>query len=595
MYEKFFSFKERPFKLVPNPAYLFLSKSHQEAMAHLVYAAGAGDGFLEITGEVGTGKTTLCRAFLDRLDSRTEAAYIFNPVLDSLGLLKAINDEFGISSEPDSRKALLDILNRFLIATKSGGRDAVLVIDEAQNLSPEVLEQIRLISNLETTRDKLLQIVLIGQPELREMLDSRELRQLRQRITLSCRLAPLDRDETESYIRHRIRVASGRTDDLFTQRAIRIIHRYSGGIPRLINMACDRSLLMAYSFDKAVVDGKVAEDASLELGNRSLPVRPARFGGFGWVTAVLAVLVIGMAALLAVPRIRHLVRQETISAGDREQAEAGSLPRTYPIDRAVLATGPEAKTAPPKALPEKGAPVTSLSRFLRSRAESATRESAFRSVLSLWEPDAALIIPAEQIVDNRLYFTMLFRRHGFSFYRIDNDLDRVLRLNLPAILEFRAPENGRQAFLGLVRIDGQGRPVFSAGGGGEILVPGDRGASLPFWSGAAYIPWRNFFSITGEFPGHTPSESLISLKLLLKDIGFSGIDLSPRYDEATRNAVAQVQRKHNLPVDGVVGSMTKIALYNEIDSLNIPHLTPRFPENTDGTIGRSTRVEEAVQ
>jgi general secretion pathway protein A len=594
MYEKFFSFKERPFKLVPNPAYLFLSKSHQEAMAHLVYAAGAGDGFLDITGEVGTGKTTLCRAFLDRLDSRTEAAYIFNPVPNSLGLLKAINDEFGISSEPDSQKALLDILNRFLIAAKSDGRDVVLVIDEAQNLSTEVLEQIRLISNLETSLDKLLQIVLVGQPELREMLDSRELRQLRQRITLSCRLVPLDRDETEAYIRHRIRIASGRTDDLFTQKAIRTIHRYSGGIPRLINIACDRSLLMAYSFDKAVVDGKVAEDASLELGNRPLPVRSARFGGLGWVTAVLAVLTIGMAAVLAVPRIRHLVRQETISTGDREQAEAGPLPRTYPIDRAVLATELEKKRRLPETSPEQAPPATSLGRFLQTRSESATRESAFRSVLALWEPDAALIAPAEPIVDDRLYFTMLFRRHGFSFYRIDDDLDLVLRLNLPAILEFRAPESGRQAFLGLVRIDGQGRPVFSTGGGEEILVPGDRGAALPFWSGAAYIPWRNFFSITGEFPGHPPSESLISLKLLLKDIGFSRIDLSPRYDEATRNAVARIQRKHHLPVDGVVGSLTKITLYNEIDSLNIPHLTPRSPESTDGTIGRSPRAKRAV-
>ncbi|MEZ4567337.1 MAG: AAA family ATPase [Desulfobacterales bacterium] len=208
MYTQFFGFKERPFKLVPDPDYLFLGKTHEEALAHLRYAVGQGEGFVEIIGEIGTGKTMLCRTFLEGLGPDVESAYIFNPRLDALDLLKAVNDEFGISAAHDSIKALVDELNTFLIEKKAAGRSVVLVIDEAQNLSRDVLEQIRLLSNLETTKDKLLQIVLAGQPELGVMLDSYDLRQLGQRISLSCRLSPLTYAETKAYIAHRVGVAA---------------------------------------------------------------------------------------------------------------------------------------------------------------------------------------------------------------------------------------------------------------------------------------------------------------------------------------------------------------------------------------------------
>ena len=176
MYQRFFDLRERPFKLVPNPAYLFLSRCHEEALAHLTYAVTQGDGFVTVIGEVGTGKTTLCRTFLESLDEQVEAAFIFNPKLDALQLLKSINDELGIDSTPDNTKDLIDRLNRFLIAQRAAGKSVILVIDEAQNLSKEVLEQLRLLSNLETTADKLLQILLVGQPELAEVLDAHDMR-----------------------------------------------------------------------------------------------------------------------------------------------------------------------------------------------------------------------------------------------------------------------------------------------------------------------------------------------------------------------------------------------------------------------------------
>jgi len=208
MYNAFFGFRERPFQLVPNPAYLFLSKCHEEALAHLIYAISHGDGFVEITGEVGTGKTTLCRVFLEHLDDSTEAAYIINPKLNAVQLLKVINDEFDIDSGPDTIKELIDGLNGFLLQKRKEGKTVLLLIDEAQNLNQEVLEQLRLLSNLETNTKKLLQIILVGQPELDDTLHSHQLRQLGQRITLSCHLRPLSFKETREYIRHRIHIAS---------------------------------------------------------------------------------------------------------------------------------------------------------------------------------------------------------------------------------------------------------------------------------------------------------------------------------------------------------------------------------------------------
>jgi general secretion pathway protein A len=301
MYNKFFGFKEKPFKLVPNPEYLFLSKSHEEILAHLSYAISQEDGFVEITGEVGTGKTTLCRAFLESLDQSIEAAYIFNPKLDALQLLKVINDEFGIDSSPDNTKDLIDKLNAFLIAKNAAGLKVLLLIDEAQNLSLEVLEQLRLLSNLETTQKKLLQIVLVGQPELGEILSSPQLRQLGQRITINCQLVPLTFQETRDYIRHRISLASHRAGPLFNKGACRAIYKFSKGVPRLINIACDRALLNAFSRNSFKISASITREAIKELTREK-----SGYSSSGWLqarsglvvlTAVLVALAIVLLAL----------------------------------------------------------------------------------------------------------------------------------------------------------------------------------------------------------------------------------------------------------------------------------------------------------
>ena len=256
MYLDFYKFSERPFNLTPDPRFLFYSERHREALNHMLYGVQERKGFIQITGEVGAGKTTLCRAFLERLDGDYTTALVLNPVLTANQLLRAILVEYGVPVPYNNRAQALERLNRFLLDELSAGRDVVLIIDEAQDLTPELLEQVRLLSNLETDQVKLLQILLIGQPELRERLDGRELRQLRQRITVRYHLSPLERAEADRYIAHRLQVAGAGDPPTFTPAALRRIYRYSAGVPRLINAACDKSLLAGYADGEREISGR---------------------------------------------------------------------------------------------------------------------------------------------------------------------------------------------------------------------------------------------------------------------------------------------------------------------------------------------------
>lgn len=278
MYCTFYGFRESPFTITPNPRFLFLSDQHREAFAHLVYAVESRAGFVELTGEVGTGKTTLLRTFLNRLDSEGHrTALIFNPCLSSLELLKSVNREFGLSWETESRMELLQILNGFLLEQKVAGRRVVLVMDEAQNLSPEVLEQIRLISNLETETDKLIQIVLSGQPELLSVLAREELRQLNQRITVRYHLLPMGFESTQRYIEHRMELAGRYKAAEFSNAALKRIFRYSGGVPRLVNIVCDRALLVGFSEETRLITGDMAAQAVSEIVGRTPHGKAAGF------------------------------------------------------------------------------------------------------------------------------------------------------------------------------------------------------------------------------------------------------------------------------------------------------------------------------
>ena len=265
MYREFFGLKEKPFNVTSDPNFLFLSRIHKEAFLHLVYGIKERKGFLEITGEVGAGKTTLCRALLNQLDKNTKSAFIFNSNLPELQLLQSVLEDYGIDVRRKNKVSMLRQLNNFLIEELSRGNNVVLIIDEAQNLKPSVLEEIRMLSNLETDKEKLFQIVLVGQPELKEKLNSPELKQLKQRIAVRCHITALEEDEIEKYINHRLAVAGSNGQVQFSADAIEFIYKYSGGIPRLINVVCDKALLSAYVMEVKNITLPIVENSVNEL------------------------------------------------------------------------------------------------------------------------------------------------------------------------------------------------------------------------------------------------------------------------------------------------------------------------------------------
>jgi len=272
MYCDFFGFSEKPFTITPNPHFVFLSTVHREAFARLLYGVDSRAGFIALTGEVGTGKTTMLRTLLAQLDpEKYTSALIFNPCLSGEQLLAGVCREFGVEADEKSRSGYLDALNRFLIEQNSAGRTVVLVIDEAQNLEVDVLEQVRLISNLETAREKLIQIILAGQPELNDVLRRHDLRQLNQRITVRSRLTPIKIDDAAKYINHRLKLSGSRIPDIFSPAAVRRIYRFSHGIPRLINVACEQALVMAWTRETRSVSSSMAAEVIAELKSADEP------------------------------------------------------------------------------------------------------------------------------------------------------------------------------------------------------------------------------------------------------------------------------------------------------------------------------------
>lgn len=262
MYREFFGLKENPFNVTSDPSFLFLSRVHKEAFAHLLYGVRERKGFLEITGEVGAGKTTLCRALLHHLDRNTKSAFVFNSTLPEMQLFQLILDDFGLHVEKKNKVSMIKELHNFFMSEISKGGNVVLIIDEAQNLKPSVLEEIRMLSNLETAKEKLLQIILVGQPEFRKKLESPSLRQIRQRITVRYHISGLAEDEMKEYIEHRLKVAGSNGQIKFSDEAIDAVYKYSAGIPRMINIVCDKAMLAAY-----VIETK---DISLPLVERGI-------------------------------------------------------------------------------------------------------------------------------------------------------------------------------------------------------------------------------------------------------------------------------------------------------------------------------------
>ena len=634
MYENFFGFKEKPFKLVPNPDYLFLSKSHEEALAHLNYALSQGDGFVEITGEVGTGKTTLCRAFLENLNEDNIAAYIFNPKLGPRQLIKTINDELGITYKTDNTKDLIDNLNSFLMQQKIRRKKVILLIDEAQNLSRNVLEQLRLLSNLETNKEKLLQIILVGQPELRDILDSYELRQLGQRITLRYHLSPLTPQETADYIQYRISIATQRSGLKFDRAAYRPIYRYSRGIPRLINITCDRVLLTAFGLGRHKITGAIARASVKELKSRGV-VKKLVLPEWKKIVVISAA-----AGLFLAAAIFHVPLRRTINLGGDQQPDGNptAAHKTTPnftaagntqlkivkhnAETAVRDTGARSgadidpssdeagqavqqanidlqyKLSPPQTLapavgsgisadsvlatttadmePEESASISGtgssieLADYLTAMDIRNSRYSALLDAMDLWQTPVEVPPYMNNLDDDQAFFRLTAKPRDVFMHRIETDLAMLKRLNLPAILELFPTGSEEPGYLTLSRIE-DGNYIFGSRLESSAVVAKAEQVNL-YWSGVAYLPWKNFLSILGTIPKHTNKDSIITLKLLLHDLGFSDVELNDEYDTWTRQAVQEVQAKYGIPVDGFVGPLTKMILYQEKDTFEMPSL-----------------------
>ena len=380
MYCSFYGIREKPFSITPDPKFLYLGKTHKEAFAHLLYGIRERGGFIVVTGEIGAGKTTLCRGLLSHLDQDTLVAFIFNPTLSALELLKSINEDFGIPSRGTTKKELIDELNEFLLEKRKEGKNTVLIIDESQNLDGEVLEQIRLLSNLETDTEKLLQIILIGQPEFQRILEQPRLLQLNQRVTVRYHLRALSQEETVEYIRHRLSVIDGDDKVFFSPGALKKIWRATKGVPRLINVLCDRALLAGYSKRRRHIDGAMIEQARKEVSGGSAwgrYLRLVRLMRHGLVpgsllVAFLLLLVFGLHAFL------RDGRRGDVGGASREQAATSE---SEPVFRppSTPEEAPHASAIPFDALGSKAGPAGDARVLARAASNDARIESSVES------------------------------------------------------------------------------------------------------------------------------------------------------------------------------------------------------------------------
>jgi len=544
MYAQYFGLSERPFSLAPDPRYLYLSDVHREALAHLLYGLGEGGSFVVLTGEVGTGKTTVCRALLEQLPAEVDVAMIFNPRLTSVELLSLVCDELQIpyAAGTTSLKVLVDALSRALLDAHARGRRTVLIIDEAQNLSTRVLEEIRLLTNLETTKEKLLQVILIGQPELADHLARPNLRQLAQRVTARYHLRPFTEEETQRYVAHRMEIA-GQRQPIFTRLAIRTAHRLSHGIPRLLNTICDRALLGAYATGQTRVKEKVVRRAAKEvLGRRSLRRR--------WIltasTAAVTVVLGGTLGLLA-------------SRGLPSSATWPAI-LTWPL-RAQTPTPAPAGAATPE--PPKPEPTLAL--LLGDPSITADRASAFANLYGLWQLDAPR--PADPGCE-------FGRKAGLRCLARTGTWNVLRRLNLPAVLELATPE-GAKHYVVVSELDGDR----------ATLQVGERKVVLPtaeierFWDGGFVMVWKA--PLTGPLPLQLGMRSRdvvwLREKLAAIDGGTSSAAGGALYDDELMKRVATFQLGESLTPDGIAGEETLVRLAAAAQGGSIPSLTGARP------------------
>jgi general secretion pathway protein A len=541
MYLDFYGFREKPFNLTPDPRFVFLSKNHREAFAHLLYGIENRTGFIALTGEVGLGKTTVLRSLLSQLDAdHYRTALIFNPCVSPPELLQNINREFGISARSSNSGDLLDALNSFLLQQNAEGRTVVLAIDEVQDLETQVLEQIRLISNLETDKEKLIQIVLSGQPEFIRILKKKEMRQLSQRITVRYNLKPMDFEDTVHYIDHRLEVARGRGGVIFSKAALKKIYSYSRGVPRLINTACDRALLAGYTRGTAKISYRIAaagirdmkKNMTAHKWKRHLILIPA----FAIFAALFAV-----GAFYTWDDFANLFNaSQHIEVKENQSKEP------------PVATGEDFSRA--------------MAAELGNITEAESNRRAFNKLAGAWNIPP---VPESVSFDDFNKMERAARDCGLRIYVFSGSLGGLLNINCPAALELTLPGIAGRRFISLVRMENGQFLIDPQISGRIFLSPSE---IEKHWSGQGYLLWKDHLNLLMRLPPGVEGKKIKQLQSLLKEAGAYRGTFTGAYDGNTVSAIKKFQSSQGIKQDGIVGVQTLILLYRSSDRFEAPRL-----------------------
>jgi len=535
MYKAFYGLNDNPFSIAPNPHYMFLSDRHREALVHLTYGLGETGGFVLLTGEVGTGKTTVSRCLLQQLPENTDTAFILNPSLTEQELLATLCDELGITyGENPSIKQLTDLLSQYLLNSHKNGRNTVLIIDEAQHLRSEVLEQLRLLTNLETDTKKLLQVILIGQPELQQLLKRQDLRQLAQRITARDHLLPLNADELALYVQHRLQVG-GRHEPLFTAKSIRRLHHYSGGIPRLTNLLCERALMAGYGQSKVPIDHKMIDQAAMEVLGESLPNNDKRWYG-----------AIAVAALFTFSAAFYMFNQS-----DEPKSSAAELPNNQPTNQPIqtlpAATQVETDSQPFDTSAQVSSSVMNVNQRVmqNAMAQSQNIDVAFAALFGLWQ-----LQPISELTP-----CQAAQQQGLTCYQQQGNWNSIMRLNYPAVVYLQDAKIN--PFYGVI-VERQYEQILLQLGEQQFWVGKD-------WfdrhfSGTFEILWQSEQIMPREIGQSAPLAQVQWLENSLAMIDQRPARLVSQFDRQLEQHLMSFQRLHGLKADGIAGSQTLVQI-----------------------------------